>query len=108
MSARKCAAILASVYICTYNVDVTYEWDDQKAASNLQKHGIDFADAVTVLEDDAAITVVDEDSDEERFVTIGMDGLGRILVVVYTWRNQNIRIISARKATRAERAQYED
>jgi uncharacterized DUF497 family protein len=51
---------------------------------------------------------MDEHPDEERFVTIGMDGFGRVLVVVYTWRgNQRIRIISARKATRYERQQYE-
>ncbi len=85
-----------------------YEWDAHKAAANLSKHGIDFADAVTALEDDAAITVVDEFADEERFVTIGTDALGRLLVVVYTWRGQDvIRIISARKATARERRQYE-
>lgn len=49
---------------------------------------------------------MDDGSDEERFVTIGMDAFGRILVVVYTWREENIRIISARKATRHERRQY--
>ena len=86
-----------------------YEWDTNKAQSNRQKHGIDFADAVSVFADDFAITVIDEHPDEERFVTIGMDGLSRIIVVVYTWRGENcIRLISARKATRRERQQYEE
>lgn len=84
-----------------------YEWDPRKARSNLGKHGIDFADAVMVFEDDAAITVDDDSSDEERFVTMGADQLGRVLVVVYTWRGDRIRIISARKATEPERKQYE-
>lgn len=67
------------------------------------------ADAVSVFADDFAITVMDEHPDEERFVTIGMDALSRILVVVYTWRGENcIRLISARKATRRERQQYEE
>jgi uncharacterized DUF497 family protein len=60
-----------------------------------------------VLEDDAAITISDEHPNEERFVIIGLDALGRILVVVYTWRGDNIRLISARKATPRERQQYE-
>jgi uncharacterized protein len=85
-----------------------YEWDDHKAAANLSKHRIDFADAVTALEDDAAITVADELADEDRFITIGTDAFGRLLVVVYTWRGEDvIRIISARKATAHERRQYE-
>ena len=86
---------------------MTYEWDENKAKSNRQKHGIDFADAVSVFADDTAITIVDEHPNEERFATIGMNALGQILVVVYTWRGDNIRIISARKATRPERKQYE-
>ncbi len=84
-----------------------YEWNDEKAASNVHKHRIDFADAVSVFADDAAITIVDEHPDEERFITIGIDAFGRILVVVYTWRGDHIRLISARKATRHERKQYE-
>jgi len=85
-----------------------YAWDDQKAASNLIKHGVDFADAATALEDEAARTVGDEFADEERFITIGINALGRLLVVVYTWRGENtIRLISARKATPQERRQYE-
>jgi uncharacterized protein len=61
-----------------------YKWDSDKAQSNRRKHGIDFADAVSVFADDFAMSVMDEHPDEERFVTIGMDALGRILVVVYT------------------------
>jgi uncharacterized DUF497 family protein len=83
------------------------EWDQEKAAINFQKHHVNFADIVTVLEDDAALTLEDQYSDEERFVTVGMDALGRILVVVYAWRGENIRVISTRKATPRERKQYE-
>jgi Uncharacterized protein conserved in bacteria len=87
---------------------VAYEWDETKSRSNLRKHSVDFADAVLALEDESAVTVRDDDSDEEeRFVTIGVDGLGRVLVVVYTWREENIRMISARTATRRERTPYE-
>ncbi|QQS45176.1 MAG: BrnT family toxin [Acidobacteriota bacterium] len=85
-----------------------YEWDHKKAATNLRKHGVDFADAVTVLDDDNALTIIDPNPEEERFVTMGMDAQSRILVVVYTWRQENIRIISARKATQSERIQYEE
>ena len=84
-----------------------FEWDERKARTNLRKHRVDFADAATVFDDDQAVTVTDEDPDEERFATIGMDALGRELVVTYTMRSERIRIISARRATRRERAQYE-
>ena len=92
---------------CAYNLKMNYEWDSRKAGSNLKKHGIDFADAVGVLEDPMALTVEEQhDGNEERFVTIGMDFPGRILVVVYTFRQNGIRIISARKATKREMEQY--
>ena len=71
-------------------------------------HGIDFADVVSVFFDDLAITIPDERFDEERFVTMGIDAFGRILVVVYTLREDEIRLISARKATRYEQQQYEE
>ncbi len=87
---------------------VGYEWDPKKAASNFRKHAIDFADAVAVLEDERALTIDDPDSDERRYLTIGLDAIARILLVVYSWRGENIRIISARKATPAERRQYEE
>jgi uncharacterized DUF497 family protein len=83
------------------------EWDYLKAASNIQKHKIDFADAAAVLYDDLAITIRDADSEEERFVTLGMDSLGRILVIVYTWRQDRIRLILARRATPRDRRRYE-
>ena len=63
---------------------------------------------MSVLSDDLALTVPDDHPDEERFVTMGMDAFGDILVVVYTWRGDAVRLISARKATRRERQQYED
>jgi len=72
----------------------------------MDKHGIDFADAATVFDDSNAVTIDYPDHNEERFVTIGMDAYGRILVVVYTWRGDVIRIISARKATKPEQKQY--
>ena len=80
----------------------------EEGASNLRKHRIDFADAVTVFEDEFAVTIDDDEPEEKRFVTIGMDALARVLVVVYTWRGPNIRIISARKAGAEERRQYEE
>ena len=92
---------------CAYIVTCAFEWDIQKAATNRRKHGVDFADAVSVLEDPSALTLEDERETEERFVTIGMDSLGRVLVVVYTWRGERVRLISARHATRSERRQYE-
>ncbi len=87
---------------------MTYQWDGDKAAANLRKHGIDFADAVSVFADDLAITIPDERFEEDRFITMGMDAFGRVLVVVYTWRGDEIRVISARKATRREREEYEE
>lgn len=86
-----------------------FEWDPRKAASNLAKHGIDFADAVSVLEDDFALTMRDLGTDdEERWVTLGSDVFARLLVVIYTWRGQRIRLISARLAAPSEREQYKN
>ncbi|MEA5576492.1 BrnT family toxin [Anabaena sp. UHCC 0451] len=87
---------------------MSYQWDRDKAAANFRKHGIDFADAVSVFSDDLATTITDERFDEERFITIGMDAFGQILVVVYTWRDDEIRLISARKATNYEQRQYQE
>jgi len=86
---------------------MSFEWDQNKATRNLKKHNIDFADAVTVFDDFNTVTANDPDHDEERFVTIGMDSYGRVLVVVYAWRGDVIRLISARKATKHERKQYQ-
>ncbi len=73
---------------------------------NLRKHGINFAQATSVLKDDTAITIYDEHSLEYRYITIGMSDLGELLVVVYTLRENRIRLISARKANKRERQQY--
>ena len=85
-----------------------FEWNEIKRQSNIRKHGIDFADAVGVLFDNQAITIQDNNHDEERFVSIGLDHLNQLLVVVYTYRDPNtIRLISARKANKFESRTYE-
>lgn len=86
-----------------------FEWDVQKAASNLRKHGISFDEAVSVFADGLALTFVDSDhyESEDRSRTFGMSNKGRLLVVVHTERRDNVRIISARKATRYEKVIYE-
>src|ERR1700722_17745138 len=92
---------------CAYRrILVKFEWDEHKARINLRKHWVDFADAVTVLNDDLAIVIPDETSAEERFVALGSDLMGRIIVVVFVPRGQSIRIISARRATRGEAREY--
>jgi len=85
-----------------------YEWDPAKAAANLKKHKVDFADAALSLEDPHALTAADPDAGgEERFVCLGADPEGRVLVTVYAYRGKNIRIISARRASPGERRHYE-
>jgi len=85
-----------------------FQYDPAKAVVNLKKHGISFADAEGVLEDPLALTVQDPDAKgEARFITIGMGSAGELLVVVYTERNDEYRIISARRPTRKERKSYE-
>ena len=86
------------MYKCSHNEGIAYQWDREKAAANFNKHRIDFADAVSIFSNDLAVIVTDERFEEERFITIGIDALGRVLVVVYTWRGNEIRLISARKA----------
>ena len=82
-------------------------WDPQKGRSNYAKHGVSFSDAEPALYDPAGVTFEDTaDRGEERLITIGLDALGQIVVVVYTHREADIRIISARRATTRERAQY--
>jgi uncharacterized DUF497 family protein len=83
-----------------------YEWDPEKAEANLRKHRIDFADAVSVFSDPLALTIPDEFGEEARFLTMGCDLLGRVVVVSHTWREERIRVISARKGTRREQRQY--
>ncbi len=83
------------------------EWDPRKAAESLQKHGVDFTDAVIALEDESALTIEDTDHDEQRFKTLGMGPSIKILYVIHTYReNDRVRIISARKADRSETKQY--
>ena len=85
-----------------------FEWDPRKAGVNRRKHGIDFADATAVFEDERALTVPDAITavDETRMLTLGRDAMGRVLVVAYTSRGDRIRLISARRATPGERRQY--
>ena len=83
------------------------EWDPEKALANLKKHGIAFADAVSALEDEYALTIEDDHPRERRFVTLGIDSGSRLLVVVYTFRGEAIRMISARRATARETRDYE-
>ncbi len=99
---------LANVHTCAYTWPLDYEWDPGKDAANIRKHGISLADAATALEDGRALTIPDIFPDEERFATIGMDALGRLVVVVYAWRGGTIRIISARRATARELHQCEE
>ncbi len=88
-------------------MDIT--WDPQKAAENLRSHDVAFADAATVLDDPFAITIEDPDHDEQRFITLGADLTGRLVVVVYTYAGaEEIRIISAGEASRGERRRYAD
>ena len=86
-----------------------FEWDENKAGSNLAKHGVSFAEATTVFGDALALTIPDpvHSQSEDRLVTLGSSYLGKLLVVVHTERDETIRIISARPASRKERKQYE-
>ena len=86
-----------------------FEWDKQKASSNLKKHGVTFEDAKTVFNDPYACIFYDEwhSTQEEREIIIGYDFKNRLLLVCFTQRNQNIRIISSRLATKKERKNYE-
>lgn len=85
-----------------------FTWDDKKRHSNLRDHRVDFADAVGVFFDDCALTTEDVDTEgEQRLVTMGRDFLDRVLIVVYTERGEDeIRLISARKASPGERKAY--
>jgi len=89
---------------------VNFEWDPVKAARNRNKHGVSFHEAATVFGDPLAITYYDPDHSilERRFITIGTSNEGRLLVVAHADRDENVRIISARKATIRERKQYEE
>jgi uncharacterized DUF497 family protein len=88
---------------------MTFGWDAAKATANVAKHGVSFPEAATVLQDPLSTTFPDDthSADEPRSVTIGTSSRGRVLVVAHTDRDDTIRIISARRATRRERAFYE-
>lgn len=90
-----------------HTVGPDIEFDPEKARANLRKHGVDFAHAEQSLRDPFAVTIEDPDArGERRFVTLGMDALGRVLVVVHTERGDRVRLISPRRASRGEREQY--
>jgi len=94
------------MYVYDPAMDIT--WDPNKAENNFKKHGIRFSDAELVLYDPFAMTLEEHVvSYEQRFVTVGSDAVGRTIAVVYSYRADAIRIISARKATPTERKQYE-
>ena len=85
-----------------------FQYDPRKAAANLEKHGVSFADAEGVFQDPLAVTVEDPDAEgEQRFVAVGLGSAGELLVVVYTERKDGCRLISARRATRKEWKEYE-
>lgn len=87
-----------------------FGWDDAKAEVNRRKHGVSFLEAMTVFADPLALTGYDPDhSDgEDRYLTMGLSVAGRLLLISHTDRGETVRIISARRATRAERKDYED
>ena len=90
---------------------MVFEWDEEsKAGKDSRKHGVHLPEAFPIFDDPHAITIEDYESDEneQRFVTIGAGAKGRVLVVVYTYRGENIRLISARSAEPHEREEYEE
>ena len=98
---------VAGYVLNMYDTYSDIEFDANKARSNLRKHGVSFAHAEQVLRDPLALTVEDPDSVmEPRYVSIGLDRLGRALVVVHTPRAGRIRLLSARKASPNETRQY--
>jgi len=90
-------------------MSLSFEWDPEKARANARKHGVSFDEAATAFGDPLSVTIPDPDhsDDEDRFILLGSTYQGRLLVVVHTERGENIRIISARLATRTERHAYE-
>jgi hypothetical protein len=91
-------------------LNLRFEWDPEKARSNLRKHGVSFEEAATCFGDRLSITIVDPEHSgvESRYVLVGLSLRNRLLVVVHTERGDTIRVISARKATRRERQAYEE
>jgi uncharacterized DUF497 family protein len=91
-------------------MSLIFQWDQNKSEENERKHGITFEEAKTVFNDPFAITIDDPDhsDDEYRYIDIGFSSKGTVLIVWYTERSENIRIIGCRKATRSERKTYEE
>jgi Uncharacterized protein conserved in bacteria len=91
-------------------MELTFEWDEEKAEENLRKHKVSFEEGKTVFNDPFLMTFSDPDHSrhEQRFVSIGSSSKRRVLIVVHTDRGNNIRIISSRRATRSERRAYEE
>ena len=89
---------------------LSFEWDPAKAKTNLSKHGVSFEEAATVFGDILSLTIPDpaHSQVEDRSITVGQSHSGKLLVVVHTERGDNIRIVSARRASRRERKQYEE
>jgi uncharacterized DUF497 family protein len=89
---------------------MAYEWDEEKAAANLSKHGVSFEEAQTVFADPLYVDFYDPDhsSEEHRYLIVGESGQGRLLIVSYTERGDAIRLISVREVTPAERRDYEE
>jgi uncharacterized DUF497 family protein len=87
-----------------------FEWDPEKAAGNLKKHGVSFDEAATVFADPLSITVADPDhsAEEQRYIIVGLSNRGRSLIVAHSVRDERIRLISARWLTAIERADYEE
>ena len=91
-------------------MSLRFEWTPDKAANNFKKHEVSFEEAATVFDDPAFITLLDEahSYDEERYLTIGLSSANRLLLIAHTEREEQIRLISARKATKNERQFYEE
>jgi uncharacterized DUF497 family protein len=89
---------------------IIFEWDDEKAARNLNKHSVSFREATTVFGDSFSLTISDpiHSEGEDRFIILGQSFQGRLLVVVHTYRENRIRIISARVGNKRERQYYEE
>lgn len=87
-----------------------FEWNEEKAASNLSKHGVSFDEAKTIFDDPLYVDFYDPDHsyEEHRYIMIGKSQQGRLLLVSYTERGNAIRLISARAVTRTEREAYEE
>ena len=87
-----------------------FEWDDEKAKSNLEKHGVSFEEGATIFNDPKIATISDPDhsEDEERFISIGISAIRRLLAVIHAYRKERIRLISVRKATKSEKKNYEN